>query len=103
LLRLWTPKIDFNYRYGNQVGVATEQAFSTVGNTYLTAYNTAALGPKALAKRAAKTTGKLSVGVPEEVILGQPVDMDQPVDVTPTLKNNIQEHSEKAIEYSSKK
>ena len=39
------------------MGSATENALSTVGNSYLTAYNAAALGPKSLAKRAAKTTG----------------------------------------------
>ena len=45
------------FRYGREMGSATENALSTVGNSYLTAYNAAALGPKSLAKRAAKTTG----------------------------------------------
>lgn len=49
----------------------TENALTAAGNTYLTVYNTAALGPKALAKRAVKTTGKVAVGVSEEIILGQ--------------------------------
>ena len=49
--------IDFFFRYGREMGSATENALSTVGNSYLTAYNAAALGPKSLAKRAAKTTG----------------------------------------------
>ena len=76
------------------MGSATENALSTVGNSYLTAYNAAALGPKSLAKRAAKTTGlwlyflinffpwnqfhenlfmiigKVAVGVSEDVIMG---------------------------------
>ena len=58
-------------RYGTELGSATENALTTVGNTYLTAYNATALGPKALAKRAVKTTGKVAVGVSEDVILGR--------------------------------
>ena len=80
------------FRYGREMGSATENALSTVGNSYLTAYNAAALGPKSLAKRAAKTTGlwffdqffsvksisrkfiynlgKVAVGVSEDVIMG---------------------------------
>ena len=57
-------------RYGGDVGTATENALSTVGNTYLTVYNTAALGPKCLAKRVVKNTGKVLVNadpnVPEQ-------------------------------------
>ena len=59
-----------SHKYGNELGGATENALTAAGNTYLTAYNATALGPKALAKRAVKTTGKLTVGVSEEVILG---------------------------------
>ena len=39
----------------------------------MTAYNTTALGPKSLAKRAVKTTGKAAVGVSDDVILGRTV------------------------------
>ena len=60
------------------MGGATENALTAVGNTYLTAYNATALGPKALAKRAAKTAGKVTVGVSEEVILGRRVAPDLP-------------------------
>ena len=63
--------ISFCFRYGTELGTATENALTTVGNTYLTAYNATALGPKALAKRAVKTTGKVAVGVSEDVILGR--------------------------------
>ena len=66
----WTEFFDF-LRYGTELGTATENALTTVGNTYLTAYNATALGPKALAKRAVKTTGKVAVGVSEDVILGR--------------------------------
>lgn len=61
----------FLYRYGTEVGTVTENALTAAGNTYLTVYNTAALAPKTLAKRAVKTTGKVAVGVSEEIILGQ--------------------------------
>ena len=39
----------------------------------MTAYNTTALGPKSLAKRAVKTTGKAAMGVSDDVILGRTV------------------------------
>ena len=75
---------NFNFRYGNEVGTATENALTTAGNAYLTAYNTTALAPKALVKRAAKTTGKLAVGVPEEAILGRKVaENDESKDAEP--------------------
>ena len=38
------------------------------GNSYLTFYNTAALGPKGIAKRAAKDTGKAFIGVDVEAV-----------------------------------
>ena len=63
----------FNIRYGSEVGTVTENALTSVGNTYLTVYNASTLGPKSLAKRAAKTTGKVAVGVSEDVILGRTV------------------------------
>ena len=66
------------FRYGTEVGSVTENALTAVGNTYLTAYNATALGPKALAKRAAKTAGKVTVGVSEEAILGRTVAPNLP-------------------------
>jgi hypothetical protein len=36
------------------VAAVTDAAFATAGNSYLTFYNTAALGPKGIAKRMAK-------------------------------------------------
>ena len=38
------------------------------GNSYLTFYNAAALGPKGIAKRAAKDTGKAFIGVDTEAV-----------------------------------
>ena len=54
------------FRYGGEAGNATENALSTAGNAYLTAYNAAALGPKGLAKRMAKNTGKVLVKADQE-------------------------------------
>lgn len=48
-------------RYGSQVGLATENAMYAVGNTFLSAHNITQLGPKAIAKRAAKDTAKAVV------------------------------------------
>merc|ERR1712088_1276075 len=62
-----------SHKYGTEVGTVTENALTAVGNTYMTAYNTTALGPKSLAKRAVKTTGKVAVGVSDDVILGRTV------------------------------
>ena len=56
----------FFARYGGEAGNATENALSTAGNAYLTAYNAAALGPKGLAKRMAKNTGKVLVKADQE-------------------------------------
>ena len=74
------------------MGTATENALTSVGNAYLTTYNAAALGPKALAKRAVKTTGKLAVGVSEEVIKGLPT-------APGPSQNNDNENDKKAIEH----
>ena len=79
-----------SHKYGNEMGTATENALTSVGNAYLTTYNAAALGPKALAKRAVKTTGKLAVGVSEEVVKGLPV---------PPSQNDDHENDKKAIEH----
>jgi len=48
-------------RYGPQVGEVTHHAMYAVGNTLLTAHNINELGPKAIAKRAVKDTGKVLV------------------------------------------
>jgi hypothetical protein len=61
------------FRYGTEVGTVTENALTAAGNSYLTVYNATALGPKSLAKRAVKTTGKAAVGVSDDVILGRTV------------------------------
>ena len=45
-------------RYGGQVGTATENALYATGNLGLTVNNARHLGVKAIAKRAAKDTGK---------------------------------------------
>ncbi len=59
------------FRYGDELGTATDNALSAVGNTCLTVYNAGVLGPKGLAKKAAKDTGKVMVGVKDDVILGR--------------------------------
>ena len=60
----------FCSRYGPEAGSLTENALSTAGNTYLTVYNTAALGPKGLAKRVVKNTGRALVNAdPEQLEL----------------------------------
>ena len=43
-----------HFRYGTDCAAATDAAFSTAGNSYLAFYNATALGPKGIAKRAAK-------------------------------------------------
>lgn len=55
-----------SHKYGTEVAAVTNSALSTAGNSYLTFYNTAALGPKGIAKRAAKDTGKAFIGVDQE-------------------------------------
>lgn len=57
-----------SHKYGSDVAAVTDAALSTAGNSYLTFYNTAALGPKGIAKRAAKDTGKAFIGVDQEQI-----------------------------------
>jgi hypothetical protein len=54
-------------RYGTDVAAVTDAAFATAGNSYLTFYNTAALGPKGIAKRMAKVCIK-GVGVPSTTL-----------------------------------
>ncbi|XP_005091170.1 spartin [Aplysia californica] len=46
------------HKYGNQVGQLTENSMYAAGNAVLTAYNANHIGVKAVAKRAAKDTGK---------------------------------------------
>ena len=48
------------HRYGTDAAAVADAAFATAGNSYLTFYNTAALGPKSIAKRAAKVIWKLT-------------------------------------------
>jgi len=55
-----------SHKYGTEVAAVTNSALSTAGNSYLTFYNTAALGPKGIAKRAAKDTGKAFIGVDQQ-------------------------------------
>jgi len=50
------------------MAAVTDSALSTAGNSYLAFYNTAALGPKGIAKRAAKDTGKAFIGVDVEAV-----------------------------------
>jgi spartin len=74
-----------SHKYGTDMAVATDSALSTAGNSYLTFYNAAALGaawtllvalrvtlsaagPKGIAKRAAKDTGKAFIGVDMEQV-----------------------------------
>ena len=45
-----------------------KSTISFAGNSYLTFYNAAALGPKGIAKRAAKDTGKAFIGVDTEAV-----------------------------------
>lgn len=47
-----------HHKYGAHAGQATEHALYTVGNAAMTGYNVEHLGVKAIAKRAAKDTGK---------------------------------------------
>jgi hypothetical protein len=48
----------FYQRYGAEAGKATENALYATGNLGMTAYNANHLGVKAIAKKAAKDTGK---------------------------------------------
>jgi len=57
-----------SHKYGQDMAAATDAALATAGNSYLTFYNAAALGPKGIAKRAVKDTAKIAIGVdPTEV------------------------------------
>jgi len=56
------------HKYGTDMAQATADALSTAGNSYLTFYNAAALGPKGIAKRAAKDTGKAFIGLDQEAV-----------------------------------
>merc|ERR1719412_2565312 len=57
-----------SHKYGTDMAAVTDSALSTAGNSYLTFYNAAALGPKGIAKRAAKDTGKAFIGVDVEAV-----------------------------------
>ncbi len=49
------------YRYGNDAGNLTENALYATGGIAMTAYNASNIGVKAMAKRAAKDTGRAVV------------------------------------------
>ena len=60
---LWSFKFPSNkkcihFRYGKNAGELTEHTLYSAGNIAMTAYNANHLGVKAIAKRAAKDTGK---------------------------------------------
>ena len=55
-------------------------------------YNAGVLGPKGLAKKLAKDTGKVAVGVPEEVIRGK-------VKLEPSTEPPLMPPSDNAISY----
>jgi len=65
------------HKYGQEVGQVTDNALSAAGNAYLAVYNAGALAPKGLAKRLAKDTGKVAVGVPDEVLQGN-INLEEP-------------------------
>ena len=46
------------HRYGDEAGTLAEDSMYTAGNTIMTVYNTGGIGVKAVAKRAAKDTGR---------------------------------------------
>ncbi len=56
----WPASKIIFHRYGTDAAAVADAAFATAGNSYLTFYNTAALGPKSIAKRAAKVIWKLT-------------------------------------------
>ncbi|KAF6027047.1 SPG20 [Bugula neritina] len=55
-----------SHKYGQQYGEAAENALYTAGNTALAAHNITQLGPKAIAKKAAKDTAKAVITTPRE-------------------------------------
>ena len=59
---------------------------------YFIVYNAGVLGPKGLAKKLAKDTGKVAVGVPEEVIRGN-------VKLEPSTEPPLMPPSDNAISY----
>lgn len=82
------------HKYGTEVGQVTDNALSAAGNTYLTVYNAGVLGPKGLAKKLAKDTGKVAVGVPESIIRGN-------VKLQPSIEPPLMPPPDKAISYPS--
>ena len=59
---------------------------------FFVVYNAGVLGPKGLAKKLAKDTGKVAVGVPEEVIRGK-------VKLEPSTEPPLMPPSDNAISY----
>ena len=89
VLNIKSQVILVSHKYGTDMAAVTDSALSTAGqifsldknisgvqyflliyagNSYLTFYNAAALGPKGIAKRAAKDTGKAFIGVDTEAV-----------------------------------
>ena len=62
-----------------------------IDNLFLV-YNAGVLGPKGLAKKLAKDTGKVAVGVPEEVIRGN-------VKLEPSTEPPLMPPSDNAVTY----
>jgi len=73
-----------SHKYGTDMAAVTSDALSTAGNSYLAFYNAAALGPKGIAKRAAKDTGKAMIGVDQEAV-------DQRARVAPDKVEGVKE------------
>ena len=61
---------------------------------FILVYNAGVLGPKGLAKKLAKDTGKVAVGVPENVIRGN-------VKLEPSIEPPLMPPPDKAISYPS--
>ena len=56
-----TKKYFLSFRYGDEAGQFAENTLFAAGNIGMTAYNAKHLGIKAVAKRAAKDTGKAMI------------------------------------------
>ena len=60
----------------------------------MTVYNTTALGPKSLAKRAVKTTGKAAMGVSDDVILGRTLAPSSGEETNQSQKEKLEKSGE---------
>jgi len=81
-----------SHKYGTDAAAVTDAAFATAGNSYLAFYNAAALGPKGIAKRAAKDAGKAMIGFEQDAVnerASRAPDQDiGPRDVVASLADN---------------